>query len=452
MADLTLVVSATLAGFIIGKQGATLKRLQHEYGVKIQLSQTPSGVPPVRTVRLMGAVLAVKSAVSAVQDVLCAAAPNPSAAATRTTTRLFVPHAGAAKMLIGASGHELQRLEQVSGADIEAMPPPATLAAAVAPAGRREGSRLLVVAGSAAQVTAAVHAIVDRLSSREKQRHATFLSAWPFETAFDDHFETPQRAYEDVLPVLKRLAKRRKTPPSDPSLDSHPKRRRVAAESSHSALQQLIIYDPYFCAGATRVALTAMGCEDECIRHENRDFYADIAAGSVPSHDVLLTNPPYSADHKVRLLNFLSERSERAIPFLLLMPAWVAATDYWQAFVRGLAEAASRGCAMGSGSGSADIDAERRAGIFFVSPCAPYVFVHPQAKRANKGLPCVWFCGGFGRDTKACINSLKERRHGGPNKPQQERVEVFRRASMLQRRGLFVAGLAAKRDHDSGSK
>jgi len=34
--------------------------------------------------------------------------------------------------------------------------------------------------------------------------------------------------------------------------------------------------------------------------HQNVDFWALVKANQVPSFDVLLTNPPFSGDHKVR--------------------------------------------------------------------------------------------------------------------------------------------------------
>ena len=45
----------------------------------------------------------------------------------------------------------------------------------------------------------------------------------------------------------------------------------------------------------------ALGVRRERVLNRNRDFYADIATGQLPQqYDVLLTNPPYSGDHKQR--------------------------------------------------------------------------------------------------------------------------------------------------------
>ena len=146
------------------------------------------------------------------------------------------------------------------------------------------------------------------------------------------------------------------------------------------------------------------------VLNENRDFYADAAAGALPEHDVLLTNPPYSADHKQRLLSYLLAQrgaadghgggaadgkgdgaadgggARAARPFLLLVPAWMAGTDYWAAFVAALADGRdSRGreaagaTTAGAAAAAADARAppERRAGVFYVSPTERCAFRSP---------------------------------------------------------------------------
>lgn len=56
------------------------------------------------------------------------------------------------------------------------------------------------------------------------------------------------------------------------------------------------------------------------------DFYAVVEQGAVPSHDVVVTNPPYSGDHVEKLLRWC--RSNRK-PFLLLMPSYFATKPYY---------------------------------------------------------------------------------------------------------------------------
>ena len=105
---------------------------------------------------------------------------------------------------------------------------------------------------------------------------------WKFEVDYNDHFETPPVAYFDLLPLLEQVAK-----------------------SCNKAVQDLVIYDPYYCKGQIRGILQEMGLRN--VINRNRDFYADIANDALPPHfDVVVTNPPYSGDHKSRLLAFLS--------------------------------------------------------------------------------------------------------------------------------------------------
>lgn len=53
-------------------------------------------------------------------------------------------------------------------------------------------------------------------------------------------------------------------------------------------------------------------------------------------HDILVTNPPYSGEHKTKLLDFLSKNiapNSQFRPFALLLPAYIATKSYWKAFV-----------------------------------------------------------------------------------------------------------------------
>ena len=60
--------------------------------------------------------------------------------------------------------------------------------------------------------------------------------------------------------------------------------------------------------------------------HENRDFYADVKSGQVPEYDILITNPPYSADHKERILAYVRGTGK---PWALLLPNYVATKQYY---------------------------------------------------------------------------------------------------------------------------
>jgi hypothetical protein len=46
----------------------------------------------------------------------------------------------------------------------------------------------------------------------------------------------------------------------------------------------------FYCKGEVASLWRAAGYEK--VVHECRDFYADVAAGTVPAYDVLVTNPP----------------------------------------------------------------------------------------------------------------------------------------------------------------
>ena len=371
---------------------------------------------------------------------MVAAALRKASPATETSCIRVLMQAADAQAIVGKKqgSTALSDLCQRSGAKIEVLTTPFDGSGA---ASNDEGdgngnrhARVFSIRGADAQVEAAVLAMVLTSSGRQRDRHADFLASWPFETSYDDHFETPLQAYADVLPILRRLAKRR--------LRHGDGRKR----SGRSALRRLRVFDPYYCTGGTRTALESLGCSPDAILHEKRDFYADVASGAVPPHDVFLTNPPYSADHKLKLLDYLRKEQRKAAtgvrpsPFLLLLPAWVVGNEYWQAFLSDLAGAAARPGADHHGGRPARngplADLEREAGVFYVSPTTRYSFAHPEATGHDTSpFQAIWFCGGFGEDLKSAINSLKRARHSAAA---ASRVEVFRKGSMLIRRGHFV--------------
>jgi len=108
----------------------------------------------------------------------------------------------------------------------------------------------------------------------------------------NDHCETSPTAYRHIAPMLRLVAAMLgKTPAS------------------------LRIWDPYYCAGSVQRHLKAVGFP--CVHNANEDFYAVIASGCLPEHDVLVTNPPYTADHVERFLRFAVDNGK---PWLLLVP------------------------------------------------------------------------------------------------------------------------------------
>ena len=140
---------------------------------------------------------------------------------------------------------------------------------------------------------------------------------FPYEVDYNDHFETPLIAYKDILPLLDLVS---------PAASEH-----KSCRSDH------VLYDPYYCNGRTKTLLRQLGFNN--IRHEERDFYKDIKKGSIPDHHALITNPPYSADHKVKCIDFAirglrnnsnGDKKCQRRPFFLLMPNYIATKEYYR--------------------------------------------------------------------------------------------------------------------------
>ena len=151
-----------------------------------------------------------------------------------------------------------------------------------------------------------------RKELEEQQREAskpTPKPAHPFVADDRDHCETAVEAYADVASIL----------------SAHAKRLGVSDA-------KLRVYDPYYCNGAVKANLASLGFET--VHNECEDFYAVAAAGKVPEFDVLVTNPPYSADHVAKLLDFVEGPlcAGAGRPALMLMPNWVVDKDYYATF------------------------------------------------------------------------------------------------------------------------
>jgi hypothetical protein len=56
--------------------------------------------------------------------------------------------------------------------------------------------------------------------------------------------------------------------------------------------------DPFYCEGAVVKHLNSLGFQS--VIHKNEDFWNHVQRKSVPDYDVLVTNPPFSGEHKVR--------------------------------------------------------------------------------------------------------------------------------------------------------
>ena len=283
LVDLTLSVPAGLAGCLIGRGGATLRGLKEATGVsKIQLGQQPAN--GWRSVNLGGSQTSVAEAYTEVARLL--RAESRLAPDAPWSVRVILKP-GAAGALIGNGGKEIRALRYETGASVEVDHLQASAS-----------ERTVTCAGGPAETQRAVHAILAIIAKRQHERHHHFLAQWAFETDYLDHFETPPDAFADVMPLLRCRA-----------LDVAATPRRGSGSNNGAddddnaaatALRELCVYDPYYCQGAVRRALVALGCAPGRVLNENADFYAAVEARRVPAHDLLLTNPPYSGDHKVK--------------------------------------------------------------------------------------------------------------------------------------------------------
>jgi len=151
-----------------------------------------------------------------------------------------------------------------------------------------------------------------------------------------------------------------------------------------------IVYDPYYCTGRAAIHLDGVFQRHKSkkimpstirIQHEKRDFYSDIQQKCVPKYDILITNPPYSGNHKERCLEFaINQLKNHGRPFFLLMPNYIAMKEYFRKIV----------LEDGIGSGS------RKIQTFYIAPSAnhSYEYEHPEGT-GHKVSPfsSVWFCG-----------------------------------------------------------
>lgn len=175
------------------------------------------------------------------------------------------------------------------------------------------------------------------------------------------------------------------------------KRNHSKGHSSHETSNEITIYDPYFCTGRAASLLEQTFREHSakkqtrvCIKHEKRDFYKDICKNRIPRHDLLVTNPPYSGNHKERCLEFaVGQLKSNGIPFFLLMPNYVASKEYFRKVVL-----------------------EENIQNVFVAPPSnqPYEYDHPEGTgHETPPFQSVWFCGlSYGKYTESEMTSMKD--------------------------------------------
>jgi len=191
--------------------------------------------------------------------------------------------------------------------------------------------------------------------------------SYPYPTDYNDHFETPQRAYADIYPLLQYCLQKNK-------------------QSNNNKNEAAIIYDPYFCTGtaATLMEQTIKSNKVKSplptpvrIHHKKADFYVDIRQNKFPQYDILVTNPPYSSNHKERCLEFaVNQLKKNGRPFFLLMPNYVSTKEYFRKITQTIQ-------------------------VVFISPSAshPYEYNHPEGTGHEKSpFESVWFCGLSGNE------------------------------------------------------
>lgn len=206
-----------------------------------------------------------------------------------------------------------------------------------------------------------------------------------------DHMETSEPAIGDLASVLLRPLARSCLAPGVP-----------AAE--------LRLWDPYYCQGSVKSLYARHGFP--LCHNEREDFYEVIkrkgggVASSLPPHDVLVTNPPYSGQHIERALWFCARNGD--VPWAMLIPSHVLARPWWAAMAVQLQRGGraappmflapserryefdncydSEGAEGGSGSSTGAVDAD----------------VKCKGKGKGKGkaatvapLETIWFIGGL---------------------------------------------------------
>jgi hypothetical protein len=187
------------------------------------------------------------------------------------------------------------------------------------------------------------------MATKAQQKHKRQRDSWkpsllPFQADYNDHFESSIDAYRDILPLLDYLEENR---------DSH-----------H-------LYDPFYCNGRAKVLLNQLGFSN--VIHHCRDFYKDVDNRTFPDYDTLVTNPPYSDDHKERCLSFaLEQLRTNGRSFFILMPNYVAARNYFRRLLQ----------------------SNPQSGVVYVIPSTPYEYDHPEGTgHTVSPFDSIWFCG-----------------------------------------------------------
>ena len=207
----------------------------------------------------------------------------------------------------------------------------------------------------------------------EKQREPTELVKLDvnhtFECNPDDHCETSLEAHKDIVNFLNIVASQKNKKPSE-----------------------LVIYDPYYCAGATKMNFTELGFPN--VINENKDFYEVVAKNEVPEHDVFVTNPPYSEEHVEKCVAFAAKNmTQFSRPYFMLVPSYVVCKPYFvPALLSGGAQGAEeRDNALKDKDENEEMNMHKKRGQvlpFYIAPTKRYYYFTPKplAKLRNKNI------------------------------------------------------------------
>jgi len=234
---------------------------------------------------------------------------------------------------------------------------------------------------------APTHSSTSSRSSKQKKKLKVPCwnpSDFPFPVDYNDCFETPLKAYQDVQPLIEWLAAAAAAAAAAGGEDK--------SKQAQDNINEICLYDPYYCNGRTAVLLREhLGYPN--VVHEKRDFYAAIRNDTVPPYDILITNPPYSDTHKTKCLDYCFQqlRSNNR-PFLLLMPAYTASKQYFRSFLK---------------------DSQDDEEVIYIIPDHDYHYDHPEnTGKEESPFTSLWFCG-IGRERARAL------RNSPPSWPQQ---------------------------------
>jgi hypothetical protein len=138
-------------------------------------------------------------------------------------------------------------------------------------------------------------------SSASASAPAAEIVTFPYAVDDADHCETGADAYADIEPLLCQVA-----------------------AALNKTKDELLIYDPFYCQGAVKRHLAKLGFTNVYNRME--DFYEVQRQRAGPDFDVLVTNPPYSAEHIEAILRFCVKANK---PWFLLVPNYVYRKPYY---------------------------------------------------------------------------------------------------------------------------